>query len=211
MLVAIGIPSIDGKPYANTVDSLLAEQFIGYGQGVHFLILWQIGCSLIGVARNKIAKRFLDSKADCLVFVDSDISWKGGDLARLAKHPFDVIGATYRAKRADEYWHVRGKPERAGDLYKVDGLPGGFFKVTRDALNQVDAAPYADENGEPMRDWFPVGMHNGQMFGEDYGFCRLYREAGGEIHLDPSIELRHHDGLTAYSGSPAKWLEEQSR
>jgi hypothetical protein len=208
MLVCVGIPCLDGKPYANTVDSLLAEQLLGYGRGVHFLVLWEIGCSLIGVARNKIAKRFLDQKeADCLVFVDSDISWKGGDLARLAQQPHDVIGGTYRAKRDDDYYHISGTPRRVGDLYEVDGLPGGFLKISRRALETIDAAPYLDENRRPMRDFFPVGMIDGQMYGEDYGFCRLWTNGGGKVLLDPSIKLRHHDGLRAYSGDPLAWLD----
>ena len=208
MLVCVGIPTIDGKPHAQTVDSLLAEQLLGYGQGVHFLVLWEVGCSLIGVARNKIARSFLDiPEADCLVFVDSDISWTGGDLAKLAQRPEDVVGATYRAKRDDEWWHVRGQPERRGDLYKVDGLPGGFIKMTRKAFEACNAQPYRDDSERDMRDWFPTGMHNGQIFGEDYGFCRLWAEAGGEVFLDPSIKLRHHDGLRFFTGDPQAWLE----
>jgi len=208
MLICVGIPTIDGKPCVQTVDSLLAEQFLGYEQGVHFLVIWEVGCSLIGVARNKIARKFLDIPgANCLVFVDSDISWTGGELARLAQQPHDVIGGTYRAKREDDWWHVRGAPEKRGDLYKVDGLPGGFLKITRHAFETIDAEPYLDAGDKPMRDYFPTGMHNGQIFGEDYGFCRLWAEAGGEILLDPSIILRHHDGLRAYSGDPKKYLE----
>lgn len=207
MIVCVGIPSIDGKPCANTVDSLLAEQLLGFAQGVHVLVQWQIGCSLIGIARNKLARKFLDvSQADCMVFVDSDISWTGGDLVRLAKQPQDVIGATYRAKRDDEYYHVRGEPEKRGDLYKVAGLPGGFIKISRRAFEKIEAQPYTDENGQEMRDYFPTGFHEGRMFGEDYGFCRQWTAAGGEIWLDPSIKLRHHDGLKAYSGDPAEWL-----
>lgn len=210
MLVCVGIPVIDGRPYAQTVDSLLAEQLLGFGQGVHFLVMWEIGCSLIGIARNRIAKRFLEQKgADCLIFVDADISWKAGDLARLAKHPQDVIGGTYRAKRDEEQFHVRGVPEPRGEFYAVDGLPGGFLKISRHALETIPAEPYVDENGKPARDYFPTGMVNGQLFGEDYGFCRLWRNTGGEIWLDPSIRLKHHDGLRAYAGDPAEWLKGQ--
>lgn len=207
MLVCVGIPTLDGKPCVNTVDALLAEQLLGYGKGVHFLILWEVGCSLIGIARNRIARRFLDTAADALVFVDSDISWKGGDLARLALSEHDVIGATYRAKRQDEYFHVRGKPVAAGDLFKVEGLPGGFLKVSRKALESVEAVPYLDENGRIMRDIFPVGLHEGRYYGEDYGFCRLWTAKGGTVWLDPSIMLRHHDGLTFYSSDPMEWLK----
>lgn len=206
MLVCIGIPTIDGKPCAATVDSLLAEQLLGYGKGVHFLILWEIGCSLIGVARNKIAKRFLETKADCLIFVDSDISWKGGDLAKLALSDHDVIGGTYRAKQDDIKFHVRGSPEKVGELYKVDGLPGGFIKISRAAFGRISANSYTDDDGNEMRDFFPTGYLDGRVWGEDYGFCRQWRDAGGEIWLDPSIALRHHDGNRAYSGDFEAWL-----
>jgi len=210
MLVCIGIPTIDGKPCAQTVDSLMAEQFIGFHQGVNILVIWEIGCSMIGVARNKIARRFLQSKGDCLVFVDSDISWKGGDLIRLAKSPEKVIGATYRAKRDDDYFHVRGTPEKRGDLWKVDGLPGGFIKIAREAFEAIPAAEYEDLDGTKTKDFFPTGMHEGAIWGEDYGFCRLWRETGGDVLLDPTIILRHHDGLKAYSGDPLPWLESAS-
>ena len=119
MLVCVGIPTMDGRVCSQTTDSLLAEQFLGLKQGVHFLILWEIGCSMIGVARNKIARRFMETKADCLVFVDSDISWTGGDLLKLVARPEKVVGGTYRAKREDDYYHVRGMPEKRGDCGRL--------------------------------------------------------------------------------------------
>lgn len=208
MLVCVGIPSMDGKPYASTVDSLLAEQLLGYGQGVHFLLLWEIGCSLIGVARNKIAHRFInETKADCLVFVDSDISWKGGELARLAKQPHDVIGGTYRTKQDEVKFHVRGTPEKIDGLYKVDGLPGGFLKISRSAFERIQANPYTDDSGRAMRDYFPTGYMMGQIWGEDYGFCRQWTLSGGDVWLDPTIRLRHHDGNRFYDGDFEPWLE----
>ncbi len=208
MLVCVGIPTIDGKPCANTVDSLLAEQLLGFQQGVHLLVIWEVGCSLIGVARNKIARRFLDTKgAEFLVFVDSDMSWTGGDLVKLAKRPQDVVGGTYRAKRDDDYYHVRGMPRAEGDLHEVEGLPGGFLKISRSAFERTQAQLYTDQDGREMRDYFPTGFHEGTIWGEDYGFCRLWREAGGQVWLDASLKLRHHDGLKAYAGDPQKWLE----
>lgn len=208
MLVCVGIPTIDGKPCANTVDSLLAEQFIGLQQGVHIIVVWEIGCSLIGAARNLIAKRFLEGKADCLVMVDADISWKGGDLARLASRPEDVIGATYRTKTDSQVvFHVHGKAEPVGDLYRVDGLPGGFMKISRRALEAIPANQYDHHDGTPVSDYFPTGFHDGRFYGEDYGFCRLWRETGGDVWLDPSIKLRHHDGMRAFSGDPLEWLK----
>lgn len=209
MLVCVAIPTIDGKVHANTLDSLVAETLLGFNQGVHFLAVWEFGNSLINVARNKLARKFLDTaQADCMVFVDSDISWKAGDLIRLVKRPEDVIGGTYRAKTDEVKFHVRGIPEQAGDVLKVEGVPTGFLKITRRALETINAAPYTDGSGRQMRDYFPVGIHEGEMWGEDYGFCRLWRESGGSVFLDPSLNVRHHDGTRTYAGDVSKWLDE---
>jgi hypothetical protein len=209
MLVCVGIPTIDGKLHANLVDSLLAETLIGHMQGVHYLVKSEMGCSLIGVARNKLAKWFLDTKqADCLVFIDSDISWKGGALTDLVKRSKDVVGGTYRAKTDDVKFHIRGEPEPDGDLLKVEGLPGGFIKINRGVFERMDnAAPYTTDDGVEMRNWFPTEVVDGSLWGEDYGFCRLWREVGGAVHLDPSIKLRHHDGFRAYTGDVQEWLD----
>jgi hypothetical protein len=207
VLFCVGIPSIDGKVCAQTMDSLLAEQLLGMQQGVHFLILWELGCSLIGSARNKIAHRFLETKADTLVFVDADISWKAGELVKLAKRSEPVIGGTYRAKRDDELYHVFGLGKQAGDLYPVKGLPGGFLKIDRAAFEAIKPLRYADAQGKAIGDYFPTGFHRGRFYGEDYGFCRLWRATGGRVWLDPSIILRHHDGVRAYTGDPAAWLK----
>lgn len=209
MLVCVGIPTIDGKLHANTVDALLADTLLGHTQGVHFLVKTEMGCSLIGAARNTIAKWFLDFKqADALIFVDADISWKAGTLVSLAKRTQHVVGGTYRAKQDEEKFHIRGIPQEDGDLMRVEGLPGGFLKISRTALECMDnAVEYETEHGDKLRNWFPTEVVDGSLWGEDYGFCRLWREKGGEVYLDPSLQLRHHDGMRAYMGDPKKWIE----
>jgi hypothetical protein len=209
MIIYIGVPVIDGRPYAALVDSLLSEQLLGFQEGVHFLVDWEIGCSLIGHARNRLAKRFLDTKgADTLVFVDADISWKGGDLAKLAKRPEPVIGGTYRAKTDTETFHVRGPVEPLdGDLYRVSGLPGGFLKIDRKAFEQIDAQPYRS-GGVDLKDYFPTGVRDGVFWGEDYGFCDLWQRSGGSVILDANIRLKHHDGGRFYTGDPVAWLSQ---
>jgi hypothetical protein len=211
VLIYVGVPVLDGRPYAPMVDSLLAEQLLGHDKGVHLIVDWEIGCSLIGVARNRIAKRFLAlQQAACLVFVDADISWTGGRLAALAQRPEPVIGGTYRAKREEVRFHVYGAAQPRDDLYLVDGLPGGFLKIDRSVFGAVKADAYLEDDGSETKDYFPSGFHDGRFYGEDYGFCRLWREAGGDVWLDPSIRLRHHDGLMAYAGDPRVWLESRA-
>jgi hypothetical protein len=206
-LVYVGIPVLDGKPYAALVDSLLAEQLHCQSQGVHLLVEWEVGCSLIGDARNRLAKRFLaTTECKAMVFVDADISWPPGSLLKLVKSRKDVIGATYRSKQDDVHFHVHGRIDPVGKLYAVGGLPGGFIKISRRAFGQMKPKGYLASDNTVTHDYFPMGFHRGTYYGEDYGFCRLYRQSGGTVWLDPSIQLRHHDGLRHFTGDPAEWL-----
>lgn len=208
MIVYVGIPVIDGKPFASLVDSLLAEQLRGFHEGVHFYVDWEIGCSLIGHARNKIADRFLKfSQSDTLVFIDADISWPGGSLIKLARRRQAVVGGTYRTKTdASVKFHVRGPVSRKGDLLNVQGLPGGFLKISRSALNRLRPQRYTTGGDAVLRDFFPTGVMDGLLWGEDYGFCQLCIRSGVAVWLDPSIRLRHHDGNRFFEGDPAEWL-----
>lgn len=207
--IFIGIPVMDGKPHYATVDALLAEQFLAAQEGAHLLVEWEVGCSLIGDARNRLAKRFLATGLKNMVFIDADMSWPAGSILRLVKSGKDVIGGTYRPKTDEERFHVHGKVEKVGKRYAVGGLPGGFIHISRKALIklQARAKSYLGTDGTPTHDLFPMGFLRGRYYGEDYGFCRLWREAGGRVFLDPSIILRHHDGMRFFEGDPGAWLE----
>lgn len=210
MLVFVGIPCIDGKPHAALTDSLLAETLIGLEQGVHFLVDWVIGISSIESARNMLAAKFKASSADVLVMIDADISWSCGDLISLARRPEKVIGGTYRAKRSDERFHIRLPVERFGASFRVGGLPGGFLKIDRSVFDALDVPHYEGAKG-PVGDYFPSGIQEGEYLTEDYGFCKLCRAAGIDVWLDPSIRLKHWDGMRFFAGDPAWWAEAQIR
>lgn len=211
MLVQIGIASYDGKVCAATTDALLAETVIGYGRGIHFLVDWVSGNALVACARNILVERFLQvEEAECLVMIDADISWNGGDLIKLVKRPEQVIGATYRLKNRDEKYHAKGPVEKAGDVYRVGGVPGGFLKMDRSVFERLKPESFSAQ-GVPIRNWFPQGMRGNEYFGEDYGFCQQWRDAGGDVYLDPSIRLKHFDGSMFYTGDPAWWLDANIR
>lgn len=208
-VVFVGIPVIDGKPHWKTVDSLLAEQLYCQQRGVYLLVQWEVGCSLIGDARNRLAKRFLARK-ECreMVFVDADISWPPGSLHTLIKSRKDVIGGTYRPKQDEVRFHIHGKVEKRGRLYSVGGLPGGFIKISRRALNRMvpKAKAYLASDDTKTHDFFPMGFYRGTYYGEDYGFCRLWKQAGGEVFLDPGLHIRHHEAGNVYEGDLQEWL-----
>lgn len=207
-LIYVGIPSIDGKPCVATVKSLLSEQLLAQREGVYLLVEFLCGCSLIGHARNMVASRFLGvPECQQMVFVDADIGWKAGDLVKLAKMPQPVIGATYRTKEPTERFHYHKPLEKVGSLYRVGGVPTGFLKIDRSVFEDLRNNTQAYEGPDGvLHNYFPTGFHDGVMYGEDFGFCRLWREHGGEVWLDPSINLRHYDGFQQFSGDAEEWL-----
>lgn len=217
MLVCVSVPSRDG-PSPFMMSSLLAEQLVCRQAGVDLLLQWVLGIPYVQVARNQLAKMMLETevlgtKPDACVFIDDDESWKPGGILKLLQSPHDVIGGTYRPKEPSGRFHVDAepfKPEKHGDLWKVAGLPGGFMKITRRAFERLETRQYLDYGGNLWRDFFPCGYLDGQRFyQEDYGFCWQWRMQGGEIWLDPSIHIRHHDGIRlTYEGDAAKWMDE---
>jgi hypothetical protein len=62
-----------------TALSLVSTQTIMYHHNLKFEIAIQPGNSLVHVARNHLANRFLRGEHNRLVWVDSDIVWKWED------------------------------------------------------------------------------------------------------------------------------------
>jgi hypothetical protein len=47
----------------------------------------------------------------------------------------------------------------------------------------------------------------GQLYGEDVGFCILWRDIGGKVWVDPNLSLTH-TGYKAFEGNLAKHIRE---
>jgi hypothetical protein len=164
-------------------------------------------------------RKALDAKADVIVFIDHDLSWRPADLLTLIETPGDVVGGTYRFK-ADEVSYMgtihstpAGTPVvRADGAIKARLLPAGFLKVTTAAVDRFMTA-YPDLcYGEKYRmsvDLFNHGAHKGVWWGEDYAFCRRWEECGGDAWLVPDLQLDHHSADKSYPGNFHTYLRQQ--
>ena len=180
------------------------------------------GDGMIQHARNELVKLFIESGDDVLMFLDDDLSWNPADLVRLIEKPDDVIGVAYRKKVLGEQYPVVINLDDHGDpIYRNDGcvsckdLCTGFMKITRRAIERMQAAHPEQEYEEHKTDgsihkgyWdlFPQGIYNRRWYGEDFAFCRLWREAGGEIWIMPDVNITHHGRGTVFVGNYAKYL-----
>ena len=207
--IFIGIPSKDGRITVATASCLMSE-------GDPSLVIEVFFSQLGGItfARDEIAKHFLASGAERLVFIDEDITWGAGDLTRLLSHDVDLVGGCYRLKQEKEAYPIRWlggvEPANPGnDLIEVDGLPTGFLSIRRTVFEKMYAA-------HPERKYKNAGNEYHGYFampygwGEDLQFCRDWRALGGKVWLDPTLNLTHHAGPHSYHGNIGDWLRSRA-
>lgn len=74
--------------------------------------------SLITRARNSLVRRFLDTDAEYLIFIDSDIVFSGDDVLKLLSHEKDIVCGLYPKKTVDwgaVRWAVNNNVENLQD------------------------------------------------------------------------------------------------
>lgn len=172
----------------------------------------EVGNPYISCARATMLRKALDAKADVIVFIDHDLSWKPEDLVTLIATPGDVACGTYRFKKPEEEYmgavltDASGFPLVDGDgLLTAHSAPAGFLKVTSDCIDKFMRAYPRLVYGKawhPHVDLFNHGAEDGVWYGEDYAFCKHWREAGGSVRLIPNLDITHHDSDgVAYPGN----------
>jgi hypothetical protein len=175
------------------------------------------GSSILPAARNMAVTEFLKSDCTDLVMLDDDIGWEVGALTRLAKHPVDVVGGIYPAKLDPETYLVRwdyAKPMLVGDpvtgLLEMEAVPTGFLKISRKCLEAMrehykELAYHDDSLKETSHALFDFELRDHRYWGEDFTFCRRWREIGGKVWCDPEMTF-FHVGRKTFKGHLGNWL-----
>jgi hypothetical protein len=161
-------------------------------------------------------RKALNGVPDCVVFLDYDLSWEPPDLLTLIQTEGEVVAGTYRFKTDDtveymaDHLTFNGLPiARPDGCIRAVNVPAGFLKITRPAVNRFMAAYPQLVYGDlcyPYVDLFNHGAMDRVWYGEDYGFCKHWRDIGGEIWLRPDLNITHHSTDKAYPGNFHEWL-----
>lgn len=222
MKICVAVPVYDGKLHVETVRTLLAEQSIALGCGDAFQIRFLTGNAGIVQARNQLAHEFMESDSERLVFLDSDITFEPGSLIKLAHKPADVVGGAYRFKMARECYPIKFLPDPEGKglwtnehgLMEVESLPTGFLAISRNVFEAfVKAHPERLQShfDHISFTYFQMPFHEGIQYGEDYFFCKEWRDLGGKVFLDPEIKLTHWGfSPTPHEGHIGNWLKNRA-
>jgi glycosyltransferase involved in cell wall biosynthesis len=214
MKVVFCVPSLEG-PTAPFIAALEQSVPALDGAGLDHHVIEERGCPYISSARATMLRKALDAKADVIVFLDYDMSWRPEDLVRLIETKGDVVSGAYRFKQAEERYmgrlvDVGGRPVvREDGCVKAEWIPAGFMKITAltvDRLMRAHPELCYGPSYAPLVDLFNHGAFEGLWWGEDYAFSRRWNALGGEIWVIPDLEITHHSKTEAFPGNFHKFL-----
>lgn len=185
--------------------------------GLDHQILFEIGNPYISAARAAMLRKALDAKADLIVFLDHDLSWKPSDLLKLIETPGEVVAGVYRFKKDEEEYMgalvtdsnnvPQGRP--SDGVLSAFRVPAGFLKVTKEAVNkfmetypELVYGPYY----YPSVDLFNHGACERLWYGEDYAFSRRWLATGERLWIVPDLDIDHHSKDKAYNGNFHQYL-----
>jgi hypothetical protein len=192
MNIYIGIP-LFAQADAEFISSLSKTKEVFKALGHEVEIDFHTGCAVISKARNEIVARFISSGFDKLLFIDADMVWNAVDAAKLIDSKHDFCGIAYRQKSEEtKYNAVLNDTEQEGWL-GAERIGTGFMCLTRRCL--IDMAMEYPEtrylnDGHAYYALFDFELREGQYWGEDYTFCRRWKETGGSIWVMPA-EIGH--------------------
>lgn len=210
---------IVGRPYPQFVESLEATIPLVKAAGWDEALVQEINNPYISGARAKMLRKALDHQADVIVFLDYDLEWQPEALLRLIQTDGDVVAGTYRCKIDEEQYmgaafsDAEGRPIRRADgCIKASVAPAGFLKITKEAVDTFMAAYpelcYGPRYHQSV-DLFNHGAHQQLWWGEDYAFCRRWREKCGDVWMMPNVPITHWMKDKPYPGNWHRFLMRQ--
>lgn len=164
--------------------------------------------SLVTRARNEMTASFLTTSFSHMMWLDSDIEFTPDDVAKLWNMQADIAVGCYAMKKQDQQWFAAWKDgalvndlDQFKEPIEVDYAGTGFMLIRRDVIETLAAVEgsYEGPNGR-VPALYMTPIHNDGFESEDYHFCRIAREAGFKVMMDPSVRLKHW-GQYAYGSA----------
>lgn len=213
--VFIGLPAYDFKVSLKLAVSLARFAQAAPQHGVDVNIGSVCGCSVVSRARNLLVKDFLESNADYLMFIDSDINFEPGDIFRLMAWAQDtkkgIVAGVPRVRDVKKTYIADLDHDENGDLtmngmglVRATRVATAFMLIQRSVVTDMMAAhpdwSYFDKRcGKEVPALFDFKLTDEGYIGEDFLFCDRAREIGYEVWIDPTIALGHM-GVQEYTG-----------
>lgn len=160
-------------------------------------------------SRNLVVRRFMDTEAEWLWMVDTDLYFAPDTLSRLLRHatvrharvigglyygladkPFPMIYQTH-PETGEAALQERWEPGEVVDASL--GTGAGCLLIHREVLDAV--ATRQHNIGNDAYPWFAESTYMGDPVGEDLTFCMRARSAGFWTWVDTSVDVRHSKSI----------------
>jgi hypothetical protein len=214
--VFIGLPAYDFKVSLKLAVSLARFAQLAPKHGIDINIGSVCGCSVVSRARNLLVQDMLESDADYLVFIDSDINFEPEDILRLMAWAQDskkgIVAGVPRVRDVNKTYIADLDHDENGDLtmnamglVRATRVATAFMLIQRNVIETMIAAhpewQYYDKRcDKTVPALFDFKLTDEGYIGEDFLFCDRARELGFEVWVDPTISLGHM-GVQEYTGN----------
>lgn len=149
--------------------------------------------------REKLADKALETKADYMLWLDSDMMFPSTTALRLLGHNKDIVAVNYMkrsvplttvAYKSLNDWDSWLPLESQQELEVVEGIGMGCMLMKTSLLHTIE------------KPWFAFEWENGAWHGEDFYFQQKLRDAGHEIFVDMNLSRQvRHVGQWAFGPS----------
>jgi hypothetical protein len=155
---------------------------------------------------NLATHSFLESGADRMIVIDTDVIFTPHHLSLLLSHDLQLVSGLYPKKVPGlEYPVMPLGDETPRQLFEksarspveVACVPRGFLSVHRsvfETLKPFVESDFAAESGERIHYFWRAKPG---VMSEDFAFCFLWREHGGKVWIDQRICCQH-EGSAVY-------------
>ncbi len=210
MHLFVAVTMYEDKVFGKCSESVLNNCINLMGKG-HKVTVFYNSELYIDRSRNACVKKFLESEATDLLFVDADLAFDNNAMEKIIEYDRPIVAGAYCLKQIFEHYPVlidfdrenRNCKEEETGLVWVKSAPTGFMRIQRTVFEQMI------EHYEPIADthnilpFFETGMRvfdDGQWWGEDTAFCRKWTDMGGDVMVEPRLSFTHI-GNREYKGN----------
>jgi len=211
MKILIAIPAFGGNVSEKTLTGVYETTRDFVREGISIELITAVNDSIIHHARSNLANFFYhNTDATHLLWVDADIGFHSGDVAKLVELNTEFAAATYPKKtlplryscalpKEGIIWnkqHTAIQAAYVGSGFQL--LSRSVFERIAKKFPEIQYSPRSEsrritpaEAAHSFHYYDTYTDKNGMLVGEDYAFCGRFRKAGGTIWLRPDVVLSH--------------------
>jgi len=208
----IATPAFDGKVHVPFAISLAETSVLCAKNHINVEYRVVTSGSLLCAERNRLLSSFLDSDCTHILCIDSDLGWPAQAVLAMLSKKVPFIAGCYPARTEKSFLFRPSVNEnnslvtdKERGLVKMEYIPAGFMLIERQVIEKmIETTP--ERKFTPKDPSIPSGhalfnteIYEGEFWGEDFVFCRLAREAGFDIWVDPLIQFNHAGNIGMFA------------